>query len=63
MQKKLAIVDARWSPRVNYLLIECDCGNQWWHPANRKRVACRECFATDDLMRMKSEDEIKLRKQ
>ena len=36
----LRIVDARWTPVVNMLLIQCDCGRTFEHRADRWNVRC-----------------------
>ena len=36
----MKIVDARWTPRVNMLVIVCDCGHEFEHRADRWRVRC-----------------------
>lgn len=39
----MKIIDARWTPRVNMLLIECLCGNRFEHRSDRWIVRCRRC--------------------
>ena len=36
----MKIVGARWTPRVNMLVIVCDCGREFEHRADRWRVRC-----------------------
>jgi len=44
----LKIITARWTPQVNILLIQCECGRKFKHPANRKIVKC-ECGKIENL--------------
>lgn len=51
----MEVIDAKWTPTVNYLLIRCKCGEEFWHRADRFRVRCsgRFCSRTDNLSRMR----------
>lgn len=39
----MRIVNARWTPTVNVMVILCDCGKEFDHRADRWRVVCPEC--------------------
>jgi hypothetical protein len=43
------IVTARWTPRVNELLIRCHCGREFWYRADRWNVHCPACRAASDM--------------
>jgi hypothetical protein len=45
----MRIVSAQWTPRVNYLFIECSCGASIPHRADRWRVVCKACGADGNL--------------
>lgn len=47
------IIDAKWHPKVNYLLIECGCGNRFWHRADRRKITCHKCLTMADCMKLK----------
>jgi hypothetical protein len=36
----MRIIDARWTPIINLLIISCDCGRQFEHRADRWTVRC-----------------------
>lgn len=50
----MKIIDARWTPRVNMLMIECNCGNRFEHRADRWIVKCMNCMRQDHLQRMRT---------
>ena len=37
------LVNIYWTPIVNMLQIECDCGNHFDYPANYSLVECPKC--------------------
>ncbi len=37
------IVDAEWTPRVNMLIVRCQCRQLFKHPANRRVAICPSC--------------------
>jgi predicted RNA-binding Zn-ribbon protein involved in translation (DUF1610 family) len=39
----MIIVDASWTPEVNWLKIRCSCGQHFEHRADRWWVRCPEC--------------------
>jgi len=39
----MRIINAKWTPKVNFLAIKCICGNVFWHRADRWKVKCPEC--------------------
>lgn len=45
----MAIVDAVWTPQVNFLIIRCSCGIYLRHPADRWTVRCSGCGSTMHL--------------
>ena len=45
----MKIVDARWTQAVNMLTIECGCGTQFEHRADRWHVSCPSCHGRDHL--------------
>lgn len=49
------IEDAYWTPTVNMLLIRCQCGKLFEHPANRKVALCPQCGLTKNTLIMKRE--------
>lgn len=49
LQTGMMIVDARWTSRVNMLIVRCDCGNKWEHRADRWRVSCPQCGRSERL--------------
>lgn len=49
----MEIKDARWTPRVNILLMKCQCGHTFEHPANRKWAVCPQCQSKTDTLRLK----------
>lgn len=49
------LLSARWTARVNILLIRCDCGRSLEHPANRRRVVCSGCGKVSMLEKIRDE--------
>ena len=50
------IIDAKWTPRVNVILLQCRrCGTKTRAPANRRRVRCSRCFQNGDMLKIKGE--------
>jgi len=39
----MTVVDVRWTPRVNVLVIRCDCQVTFDHPANYAQAQCPAC--------------------
>ncbi|MGW8177248.1 MAG: hypothetical protein ACWGQW_00405 [bacterium] len=52
----MIIVDAYWTAWVNVLVMECECGYDFAHRADRWKVKCPKCGATDNLQRMREDD-------
>lgn len=42
----MRIIDARWTPTINYLIIECECGLRFVHRADRWKVRCHHVGLT-----------------
>lgn len=48
------IVDAKWTPTVNYLIIECDnCGCRYEARADRWRLRCFQCQFVDNMQNVR----------
>jgi len=45
----MKIIDARWTPRINMLLIKCWCSYEFWHQSNRWRAKCGKCGSENNL--------------
>jgi len=45
----MKIIDARWTPQINILLILCTCGNTFEHRADRWRCRCFNCHREERL--------------
>jgi len=45
----MKIINSEWTPQVNMLAIECDCGRQFSHRADRWKIECPICHRTDNL--------------
>ncbi len=45
----MRIVEAKWTPRVNVLTIECECGKLFDHRTDRWRAKCPKCGTVQDL--------------
>ena len=43
------IIDVVWTPKVNLLVIQCDCGGAFQHPSNRWTVRCPNCNTTQNI--------------
>ena len=41
----MRLLDAVWTPKVNMLLLLCDCGKHLYHRADRWQVVCPRCKA------------------
>lgn len=39
----MKLIDVYWTPRVNVLLVRCDCGAEFEHPANYGLARCPFC--------------------
>lgn len=60
----MTIVDAYWTPAVNILKIQCDCGHMFYQRSDRQNVKCSNCKATQNLHAIRqsdleSQDEVK----
>ena len=42
-------VDARWTPKVNLLVVECDCGHIFQHRVDRWKMRCPQCNKTESI--------------
>jgi hypothetical protein len=42
-KNEMELIDVVWTPRVNALHIQCDCGALLIHPSNYSVVQCRRC--------------------
>lgn len=49
----MKIMNAKWDPKVNWLVIKCECGREFRHRADRIKVLCPRCYRTADLMKLK----------
>ncbi len=45
----MEILDAKWTPKINILLIRCECGNIISHRADRWQVYCHKCQNKENL--------------
>ncbi len=45
----MIIVDAAWTPKVNWLYIRCHCGEKFGHRADRWNVVCPRCNHREHL--------------
>jgi len=57
----MKIVDAYWTSRCNILVIECECGFDFAHRADKWEVKCSKCGKTDNLQRIRDDGAISLR--
>jgi hypothetical protein len=48
------LIDARWTPQVNMLLIECSCGERFEWRADRAFAECPSCEARIGLFPLKA---------
>jgi Zn finger protein HypA/HybF involved in hydrogenase expression len=39
---------ARWTPKVKFLKVQCDCGRNFEAPTHKALVTCPACKATAD---------------
>jgi hypothetical protein len=44
----MVIINAVWTPKINLLLIGCQCGKLLWHRTDRWKVQC-PCGRTENL--------------
>ena len=49
----MRIVDAYWTPKVNMIVVLCDCGHRRECPTNRKVWWCNHCNRRIDVMKLK----------
>jgi len=54
----MEIIDARWTPVVNMLLLECICGRRFEHPANRTWARCT-CGRSWNILKLKQFSKMK----
>jgi hypothetical protein len=43
------LVEAVWTPIINWLIIECDCGNNFKHRSDRWWPVCDFCGRKENL--------------
>ena len=53
----MKIVDAEWTPQVNYYLVSCDCGHEFKARTDRWKVTCPFCYKASDTGRLRDEIE------
>jgi hypothetical protein len=51
----MKIIDAKWSSKVNYLVIICSCGLEFLHRTDRFKVFCRNCDNEENIQILRSE--------
>lgn len=51
----MKITDAKWTPKINKLEIQCECGNVFWVRADRWFPTCPSCKDTGNLTKMREE--------
>jgi len=39
----MIILDARWTPKVIELKLDCDCGHEFWVMSDKSWVVCPGC--------------------
>ena len=51
----MRIIDAVWRSAINWLIIECRCGEKFEHRANKWLITCPRCGNKENLhsVRMK----------
>ena len=49
----MKIEDVYWTPKVNMLLIRCECGHLFEHSANKRIAICSGCGKKEDTLIMK----------
>lgn len=49
----MKIITAKWLATTNQLLIECKCGNRFYHNANRWSVECPKCHKEKNLKQLR----------
>lgn len=49
----MRIVSAKWTPKINYLIIKCHCGNLFKHRSDRWWAKCRNCYDSQKLDRIR----------
>jgi hypothetical protein len=42
----MKLVDVYWTPRINVLVVRCDCSRLFFHPANVATARCPACRRT-----------------
>jgi hypothetical protein len=52
----MKIINARWTERVNILIISCFCGKTFEHPANRQWMRCPSCRRGKNLHDLRREE-------
>lgn len=50
----MIVVDAYWTPSVNVLFVQCDCGEIFEVRANKRWVSCPKCYSVADMLLLKS---------
>ena len=52
------IVDCRWTPQVNILVLKCPCGMRYDQRADRWVTVCPWCTHRDDLFHVRQRIEL-----
>jgi len=50
----MEVLDAYWTPRVNILFVQCDCGEIFEAPANKRWASCPKFHKRTDMLLFKS---------
>jgi len=43
----MIVRDVFWTPSVNHLVIDCDCGQRWIVPSNASVLRCSLCHRVE----------------
>jgi hypothetical protein len=54
----MEILDAHWTPKVNILKIQCDCGNQFLHRADKTTIVCPACKRIENCLKLKEASDV-----
>lgn len=55
--RKFLLVDAFWTPQVNYAIYECQrCNGVFNHRLDRRKIVCTACKQTDDIFVIREQE-------
>ena len=50
----MIVINWKWTPKINMLLVKCECNNKFWHRADKIKIKCQNCGKIDNCFDLKN---------